>query len=174
MTGACIDCGAPREGPGLRCARCALAHGRAMAELRHELRERLPALPSSAEVAVEAAPIMGTLEVDVRPRRRGDCERAPRPCPWMGCRYHLALDLTVGGHPRFNFGDDNLERLDETCALDVAERGGLTLEEVGAMLGLTRERARQIEVGALAKLHGLPVYDDGASDDACHAYQPPA
>ncbi|MFY3742456.1 sigma factor-like helix-turn-helix DNA-binding protein [Anaeromyxobacter sp. Red801] len=40
----------------------------------------------------------------------------------------------------------------ETCALDVADRGPLTLDEVGKILGVTRERVRQIEVAALEKL----------------------
>ena len=40
----------------------------------------------------------------------------------------------------------------ETCALDVADRGGITLEEVGAILNLTRERIRQVEVRGLGKL----------------------
>ena len=40
----------------------------------------------------------------------------------------------------------------ETCALDVADRGGITLEEVGEILNLTRERIRQVEVKGLQKL----------------------
>lgn len=40
----------------------------------------------------------------------------------------------------------------ETCALDVADRGGEPLETIGEMLGVTRERIRQIEVQALDKM----------------------
>src|ERR1035438_5017031 len=43
----------------------------------------------------------------------------------------------------------------ETCALDVADRRGTTLEEVGAIMNLTRERIRQVEVKGLAKLEAL-------------------
>jgi DNA-directed RNA polymerase sigma subunit (sigma70/sigma32) len=42
--------------------------------------------------------------------------------------------------------------MQETCALDVADRGGITLEEVGEILNLTRERIRQVEVKGLEKL----------------------
>jgi hypothetical protein len=45
--------------------------------------------------------------------------------------------------------------MSETCALDVADRGGTTLEEVGAIMNLTRERIRQVEVKGLAKLQAL-------------------
>jgi hypothetical protein len=45
--------------------------------------------------------------------------------------------------------------LGESCALDVADRGGTTLEDVGAIMNLTRERIRQVEVKALAKLEAL-------------------
>jgi hypothetical protein len=40
----------------------------------------------------------------------------------------------------------------ECCDLDLANRGALTLEEVGNRLGVTRERIRQIERSALLKL----------------------
>ena len=38
------------------------------------------------------------------------------------------------------------------CALDIADQGGLTLEEIGELMGPTRERIRQIEAKALRKL----------------------
>ena len=41
----------------------------------------------------------------------------------------------------------------ETCALDVADRGRSSLDEIGQLMGLTRERIRQIEVVALRKMH---------------------
>lgn len=57
-----------------------------------------------------------------------------------------------------------LSELDESCALDVAERGQHTLKEVGDMLGVTRERIRQIEVEAKRKLGRYADVLLGAAD----------
>src|SRR5262249_46575714 len=56
---------------------------------------------------------------------------------------------------KLNFPDLEVWEMNETCALDVADRGGTTLEEVGAIMNLTRERIRQVEVKGLAKLQAL-------------------
>ncbi|HZJ55112.1 MAG TPA: sigma factor-like helix-turn-helix DNA-binding protein, partial [Myxococcaceae bacterium] len=48
--------------------------------------------------------------------------------------------------------DKEIWELEHTCALDVAEKGGITLEEVGEIMNLTRERIRQVETRGLAKL----------------------
>jgi DNA-directed RNA polymerase specialized sigma24 family protein len=40
----------------------------------------------------------------------------------------------------------------EACTLEAAEIGGMTLEEIATRLSLSRERVRQIQFGALAKL----------------------
>jgi len=59
-----------------------------------------------------------------------------------------------------NFPDLEVWEMVDSCALDVADRGGTTLEEAGAMMNLTRERIRQVEVKALVKLEAL----DGISE----------
>lgn len=92
--------------------------------------------------------------VDVpRPTSRGECRAEARPCPWVACKFHLYLDVTPEtGSIKLNFPDLEPWELSETCALDVAERGGITLEEVGEIMNLTRERIRQVEVRGLLKL----------------------
>lgn len=45
----------------------------------------------------------------------------------------------------------------DRCALDVAGRGGLTLEGVAACFGVTRERIRQIETGAAQRFRRRAV-----------------
>jgi sigma-70-like protein len=87
-----------------------------------------------------------------RPRTRGDCENGPRPCPFVSCAHHLYLDVTDTPSITFNHPDREPWELKETCALDVADRGGVTLEEVGDFIGLTRERIRQVELEAVFKL----------------------
>ena len=81
-----------------------------------------------------------------RPRHRGDCAGQERPCPWVSCRHHLALEINPQtGSIKLAFPDIEVWEMAETCALDLADRGGMTLEEVGAVLNVTRERVRQIE-----------------------------
>lgn len=70
------------------------------------------------------------------PRTRAECRDGARPCPHQQCEHHLADTAPQGpGLP--------------SCVLDVAEQGGLTLDEVGQILGVSRERVRQIETAAL-------------------------
>ncbi|HEY6462620.1 MAG TPA: sigma factor-like helix-turn-helix DNA-binding protein, partial [Polyangiaceae bacterium] len=91
-----------------------------------------------------------------RPRTRAECSDAPRPCPFVSCQHHLYLDVSARtGAIKLNFPDLEVWEMTETCALDVADRGGTTLEEVGAIMNLTRERIRQVEVKGLAKLAAL-------------------
>lgn len=95
------------------------------------------------------------VEVD-RPVTRADCANGERPCPFVSCQHHLYLDVSARtGAIKLNFPDLEVWEMTETCALDVADRGGTTLEEVGAIMNLTRERIRQVEVKGLAKLEAL-------------------
>jgi hypothetical protein len=85
-----------------------------------------------------------------RPQTRGDCRYGPRPCPWVGCRHHLFLDVNPRtGTLKINFPHLDLSEMPETCALDAADRGGLTLDTIGRLMNLTRERVRQMERSAL-------------------------
>ncbi len=99
-----------------------------------------------------------------RPRTRAECERGPRPCPWVNCRHHLA-DVDVHRDGRIEIGElvlranateqevdgfadklaTMLRSMPDTCVLDAARADGLTLEEIGRRLQVTRERIRQIE-----------------------------
>jgi len=88
------------------------------------------------------------------PEQRSECSNLCRPCLFVSCRHHLYLDVnTETGSVKYNFPDKEVHELTETCALDVAERGGATLDEVGNVMNLTRERIRQIELTGIAKLN---------------------
>lgn len=65
-----------------------------------------------------------------------------RPCPYVQCKWHLALD-GAGWH-------DGSARA--SCSLDIMDQGSHTLNEIGDILCITRERVRQIEYVALRKL----------------------
>lgn len=94
-----------------------------------------------------------------QPQTRADCLQGPhaeRPCPFVSCKHHLYLDVNERtGSIKLNFPDLEVWELPETCALDIADRGGITLEEVGEIMNLTRERIRQLETRGLAKLKAL-------------------
>lgn len=88
-------------------------------------------------------PLLGEEYRHRLPVLRSDCLpggiNEMRPCPWKTCEFH-----TVEGHQ-------------ETCVLDAVDRTGEhTLEEIGEILNLTRERIRQVEQAALRRMkrHG--------------------
>jgi len=88
-----------------------------------------------------------------RPKTRADCVNSPRPCMFVSCKHNLYLDVNPEtGSIKLNFPDKEIWELPYTCALDVAEKGGITLEEVGEIMNLTRERIRQVETRGLLKL----------------------
>jgi transcriptional regulator with XRE-family HTH domain len=117
------------------------------------------------------------------PRTRAECANGIRPCPFVACSEHLLLRVTRHGLPvvdgktysnscgphRVDWERveehllDALEKAAEsgrdTCALDVAEGGKQTLDQVGKRLGVTRERARQIETAGLRKLRASALAD---------------
>ncbi len=88
-----------------------------------------------------------------RPRTRAECATAQRPCMFISCKHHLYLDVDQrGGSIRLNSPGKEVWELDETCALDVADRGGASLEEIAELFGVSRQRVQQIERASLRKL----------------------
>jgi len=88
-----------------------------------------------------------------RPQTRADCKNVPRPCPFAGCRYNLYLDVQgTSGGIKMNFPDIEPDEMEHSCVLDIADAGGATLERTGALLNITRERVRQLEVKAVNKV----------------------
>lgn len=67
-------------------------------------------------------------EEDVEAQRRG---------------VHLAPRPTIA---------DVLVMMPETCALDVAERGGATFDEIGTLLDVTYQSVEEVQVRALARI----------------------
>jgi len=109
---------------------------------------------------------------------RGDCEDGIRPCPRIGCRYHLLFEVNgigalqatarrkVRGRRKTEHKPSSRTVEDwiggavdlvctssqPTCALDVAAAGEHTMEEVGILMGMTREMVRVHEQAAMAKI----------------------
>lgn len=104
-------------------------------------------------------------EAHERPRTRADCLpggcNEERPCVYVSCKHNLYLDVNDRtGSIKLNFPDRDVDEIPETCSLDVAARGGVTLEEIAEFEGKTRERIRQVEYKGLAKLRDLAALDN--------------
>lgn len=123
-----------------------------------------------------------------RPKTWGECQGIKTDCPFVTCKYHLALDVTPGGslavvgvdswpeRDSTTGSQTETERIDyrvdavvryvnsgkPTCALQVAEDGPTTLEDIGDLIGVTRERVRQIEGLAMLAMRDEARYLRGA------------
>lgn len=99
-----------------------------------------------------------------RPRTRGDCDNVPRPCPFVSCSMNNYLDVSSHGAIKLNFPD--LEPWEVpaamSCTLDVVDKNpdGATLEHVGEIMNLTRERIRQLEERAKVRIRATPAAAD--------------
>ncbi len=135
---------------------------------RKEIARDLRRQRALGEVDPDLQAIIAEVEA-ARPRSRADCANGPRPCMFISCKHHLYLDVNPStGSIKLNFPDREIWELDETCALDVADRGGITLEEVGSIMNLTRERIRQVETRGLLKLRAIADAEPGAVPPAGH------
>lgn len=120
---------------------------------------------TSGDVVPQPAPSVGAapprlrlvppFDPNARPKTRGECAGVERPCPFVSCQYHLFLDVSPRtGKIRLSFPGVEVWDLAETCALDVADRGGLQFRAVGALTGVSHERIRQLEESAAKKIRG--------------------
>ena len=153
---------------------------------------------------------LGGDDAYLRPKTRGNCQWCPtcqlardggtdegvlacghrieevlfrsRPCVFVACKYSLYLDVSETGSIILNFPHlvPGQMPADQSCALDLSERGAMTLEEVAVVTNLTRERIRQVELKALmrrarpaAVAMGLGV-DDAATIGGSHCVGPSA
>jgi len=93
---------------------------------------------------------------------RADCKDLPRPCPHTACRYHMTNEAPAGvGHP------NSRTHKADVCVADLldAEPHPHTLDEIGELFGVTRERIRQIQAKALRKLKRACI-QEGIDPDA--------
>lgn len=97
--------------------------------------------------------VLGADQPYDRPKTRGDCASVRRPCPFVACSMNLYLDASETGSIILNFPhlEPGQMPADQSCALDLADQGNMTLEEIAVVTNLTRERIRQIELKALLR-----------------------
>lgn len=107
-------------------------------------------LAEEAEIDDETASMIAR-----RPRKRSECEpggwNEARPCPFVGCKHHTYLDVNAETGTMRTSGplEDLLSgKTLWSCSLDVPP-GGVVLDEIGQVFGVSRERIRQIETDAM-------------------------
>jgi len=114
------------------------------------------------------------VELDrLRPKTRADCIDGPRPCPWLSCRYHLAISVNpeTGAiketFPQLRIWSEpegpGLEVLEEavgTCALDVCDKNddGTGTSGLGGLLAL---RQAALSGQPLGNTPGLNIEETG-------------
>lgn len=110
---------------------------------------------TQAELATGRAELqeLGADEPYWRPKTRGDCAGVSRPCRYVACSKNLYLDVSETGSIILNFPhlEPGQMPADRSCALDLADRGSMTLEDIAVVTNLTRERIRQVELKALIR-----------------------
>jgi hypothetical protein len=120
---------------------------------------------------------------DLRPTKRSQCldpafweglGLEKRPCPFVSCRYHLAIDIHAEtGRIKEVFPvlqilrgrEENLGLMKHTCSLDVADEQRKLeeeshLEQIGADLNVGVERVRQIIDSALGTLRAQRINEE--------------
>jgi hypothetical protein len=106
-------------------------------------------------------------ELPRRPATRGGCASVERPCPFVSCRHHLYLEVAPRtGSLKLNFPDVEPEEMVESCSLDVADRGAITLSRVADVMNVTRERVRQLEAKALEAALGREGFAEERAERA--------
>lgn len=88
-----------------------------------------------------------------RPTERAECANVGRPCPYVGCRYHLYLEVhPQSGAIKVNASTEPWE-IKRSCALDCADEGPATLETIAdAFGGVTPQCIQHILRRAVGKV----------------------
>ena len=101
-----------------------------------------------ATVPGDGDPLRSVLSLNLWEATRGGCLVLPEhhpTCPLTICRFHVQNELRAKALKRQVLGTD-------TCVLRAAEGNPCNLEAIGSAFGITRERARQIEMKALGRV----------------------
>ena len=89
----------------------------------------------------------------VRYPQDSDCSWAgPGKCRQSGCRHSVLETWARLAQWESEDVDALVEALPETCALALADYGGLTVDQVATLLGLPRDTVERTEAAALRKL----------------------
>ena len=125
-------------------------------------KRRCIGVKASAEEAAEGREAVRLVVLQELPADRRECRSMPRPCYLFRCRLNLYLDVNERtGSITLNFPDMEPHQLEDTCAMDVADRGPQTLRQMAKHLNVTFERSRQTEADALYQFYSISGWNLG-------------
>jgi hypothetical protein len=93
----------------------------------------------------------------IKPRTYDDCLDAgwgtkENPCPFFSCKNNLFLDITEDGEIKYIHKKKDFDQIQETCLNRAIENGPLDFKQISELIGVVRERARQIKNEAKEKI----------------------
>lgn len=93
----------------------------------------------------------------IKPRTYEDCLDAgwgtkENPCPFFSCKNNLFLDVTEDGEIKYIHKKKDFDQIQETCLNRAIENGPLDFKQISELIGVVRERARQIKNEAKEKI----------------------
>lgn len=94
-----------------------------------------------------------------RPRYVYECLDEPKPCPWAGCRFNLALSVNENGtitvhYPAKGVTDQivDWDAMPATCLFEVLKPGeGLSQEDIATILNMSPSNIRAIVDGYMKR-----------------------
>lgn len=99
----------------------------------------------------------------IRPKTYDDCLAVgwgtkENPCPFFSCKNNLFLDVNDDGEIKFIHKKKDFDQIPETCLNRAIENGPLDFKQISELIGVVRERARQIKNEAKEKIRNATEF----------------
>jgi hypothetical protein len=87
------------------------------------------------------------------------------PCPFVSCEFHLHVDVHRTGDEVGMIEVFDTIDIAHTCALDIADEGGLRRKEIAPVLGVTEDRTLAMEKEFLGRMRTQGAFRRDLTED---------